>query len=195
MKKLLLVALVSMFSIVAFAQESTFGVKAGVNFAKITGDDLEDASGRTGFHVGAIAEFPLSEQFSIQPEAVYSQQGLEYDDFGFDIKLKLDYINIPIMAKYYFSTTRDLAIEFGPQIGILMNAKAEADGDEEDVKDDVKGSDISVGGGLSYQMETGWFAQARYMFGVSDINDTDDENTFGDNFTNSVLSISIGYRF
>ncbi|SDB42289.1 Outer membrane protein beta-barrel domain-containing protein [Flavobacteriaceae bacterium MAR_2010_188] len=194
MKKLVIVAALAMFGFNGFAQmESHFGVKAGVNFAKLTGDNVEDADGRTGFHIGAIYELMVGEKFFIQPELVYSQQGLQSKVDDFETKLKLDYLNIPVMAKYYIS--EDFAIEAGPQVGILMNAKGESDGRDTDVKDFFKGSDISLGGGLSYNMETGLFLQARYMIGISNVFDGGDEDTFGDDLTNSVLSFSVGYMF
>lgn len=195
MKKLIVMAAVAVFgfSQVQAQDGIQFGVKAGVNFAKLTGDDVEDADGRTGLHIGGVVEVPISEKFSVQPELIYSQQGLQFKDGDFESKLKLDYINIPVMAKFYVAD--GFAIELGPQIGILASAKAEADGDEEDIKDFVKKSDISLGGGVSYKMATGLFFQGRYMIGISDVNDTNDENTFGDNLNNSNLSLSIGYMF
>ncbi len=85
------------------AQEVKFGVKAGVNFASL-GADAEDVKARTSIHFGAMAEFMLSDKFSIQPELVYSAQGTKFDDSD-DLVTKLDYLNLPILAKYYFSVT------------------------------------------------------------------------------------------
>ena len=62
------------------AQNVTFGVKAGLNFACLSGDDAEDFDGRTSFHIGATAEFSLSETFSIQPELLYSGQGFNANE-------------------------------------------------------------------------------------------------------------------
>lgn len=202
MKKLFLFVIVGMFSFVALnaQEELNFGLKAGVNFAKLTGDDVEDADGRTGFHVGLIAEIFMGEKFAIQPELVYSQQGLqtkeEFLGEEFETKSKLDYLNIPVMGKYYVG--EDLAIEFGPQFGFNVSAKSEFEGggesDEEDIKDEIAGFDLGVGGGLSFNMETGWFAQARYIIGLSNVDDSD-EGGIEDDLTNSVLSLSIGYKF
>lgn len=55
-------------------QEVTFGAKAGVNFANVTGD-VENADSKIGFHVGRIVEIAISEKFSIQPELLYSAKG------------------------------------------------------------------------------------------------------------------------
>lgn len=184
----------------AQAQEGVqFGVKAGVNFAKLTGDDVEDADGRTGFHIGGVVEIPVSEKFSVQPELVYSQQGLqtEYDFEGINVeeKWKLDYINIPVMAKFYVA--EGFAIEAGPQFGFKASAKYEAEGGGESVEedlDDVAGFDLSLGAGVSYKLANGLFFQGRYMFGLSNVDDSD-ESGFEDDLTNSVLSLSVGFMF
>ncbi|WP_034258062.1 porin family protein [Altibacter lentus] len=191
----------------ANAQEVKLGVKAGVNFAKLTGDAVEDADGRTGFHLGGVVEIPVSETFAVQPEVLYSQQGLqqETDFFGdtLETKLKLDYINVPVMAKYY--VTDGLSIEAGPQFGFNVKAETEisvegdSDGDEiegtTDVSDSVSGFDLGLGGGLAYQLNNGVFFQARYMFGISNVDEDDDEGFIGDNLTNSTLSFSAGIKF
>jgi hypothetical protein len=201
MKKLMLFAAVAVFGFanVQAQGEIQFGVKAGVNFAKLTGDAVEDADGRTGFHIGGVVEIPVSEKFSVQPELVYSQQGLQskydFDGTSVEEKLKLDYINIPVMAKFYVSD--GFAIEAGPQFGFKMNAKYEVEGGGESFEEDaenVSGFDLGIGAGVSYKMDTGLFFQARYMFGLSNVNG-DEEEGFDDNLTNSVLGLSIGFMF
>ncbi|WP_432410410.1 porin family protein [Rasiella sp. SM2506] len=207
MKKQVILIAVAIFSFgVLQAQDIRFGAKAGVNFAKLTGDAVEDADGRTGFHIGGLVEFLISEKFSVQPELIYSQQGLQSkDEFGgveVETKFKLDYINIPIMAKYY--VTEGLSLEAGPQFGINTTAEFETElsGDDsndeffsgtEDVKDSTSGLDLGIGAGVGYRLDSGIFFQARYMFGVSDVGD--DDEVFGDSLTNSVLSLSAGYSF
>ncbi len=201
MKKLMLFAAIAVFGFakVQAQGEIQFGAKAGVNFAKLTGDDVEDADGRTGFHIGGLVEIPISEKFSVQPEIVYSQQGLQsksnFDGIEIESKLKLDYINIPVMAKFYVS--EGFAIEAGPQFGFNVSSKFEAERDGESFKEnaeDVAGFDLSLGAGLSYKLDSGLFFQGRYMFGLSNVNQAEEEG-FDDNLTNSVLSLSIGFMF
>lgn len=212
MKKLMLFAAVAVFGLSNVNAQDTnsgmsgssgnangiaFGVKAGVNFAKLTGDNIEDADGRTGFHIGGVVEIPVSEKFSVQPELVYSQQGLQFKEGDFESKLKLDYLNVPVMAKFYVAD--GFAIEAGPQFGFNMSAKNEfSDGDNSedvDIKDNVSGFDLSVGAGVSYKLPNGLFFQGRYMFGLSNVDKGDDEEGFDDNLTNSVLSLSVGFMF
>ena len=106
MKKILLSAVAVMaLGTAAQAQETSFGAKAGVNFANFAGD-VEDASARTGFHVGVVADYMFSETVGIGAELVYSQQGSQtewsdtYEEFGITVtemgerKQTLNYLNL-----------------------------------------------------------------------------------------------------
>ncbi|MEJ2113203.1 MAG: porin family protein [Flavobacteriaceae bacterium] len=187
-----------------------FGIKAGVNFASITGDETDDLSGLTGFHFGAVLDISISEKFSVQPELLYSTQGAEYKDSdAYDGKFKLNYINIPVMAKYYVA--EGFSIQAGPQIGFNTSAKDEYkytgvdpgfsdDSGTDDIKDFVKGTDFGINFGLGYEMQTGLNFSARYCLGLSDINDLPDNIDPGFSVgdiknQNGVFQISVGYMF
>ncbi|WP_044398457.1 porin family protein [Lacinutrix sp. Hel_I_90] len=213
MKKLILCAAVAIFGLTSIhAQDNSmnntndgidFGIKAGVNFAKLTGDDVEDADGRTGIHFGIVAEIPVSDVFSIQPEVLYSQQGLQQDFEGGESKLKLDYINVPVFAKFYVA--EGLAFEFGPQFGFNVSAKSEfqiegASGEEtasieSDLEDSVEAFDFGAGAGVSYKFDGGMFLQARYVLGLTSVYQGSSEGLFQDDLNNSNLSVSLGYKF
>jgi hypothetical protein len=221
MKKSILLVVAILFGIFSInAQTVNFGAKAGVNFADITGDESDSFDGRTSFHFGAVAEIPVSEKFYFQPEIIYSEQGSDYKDSETDTdgeytftetaegEIRLGYINIPVMAKYY--VTEGLSIEAGPQVGFLISAKNEYDytytetsleGDftdtesgEDDIKDYVKGIDFGVNFGVGYKLESGLNFVARYNLGLTDAND--DTNYLGDStYKNCVIQLSIGYFF
>jgi len=189
MKKLILLVAVMLFAFNVNAQGVDFGVKAGVNFASIGGDEADDFGSRTSFHFGVTAGIGVSDNFNVQPELVYSSQGASLDIEGIDADIKLDYVNLPIMAQ--FQVADGFSIELGPQFGFLMSAKVEADGEEEDIKDDLKGLDIGAGVGVNYAMASGLNIGARYNLGLSDINDGEGDISN----QNNVIQVSIGYRF
>jgi hypothetical protein len=95
------------------------------------------------------------------------------------------------MAKYYVA--EGFSIEAGPQVGFLMSAKAKAEGEEEDLKDFVKGIDFGFNLGLGYKMESGLNFAARYNLGLSNINDGEGSDDFKNQ--NSVMQVSVGYMF
>ncbi|TVZ50912.1 porin family protein [Dokdonia sp. Hel_I_53] len=188
MKKIFLsVAFVAATFITVNAQETTFGLKGGVNFASINGDDLDDLDGRTSFHVGAVANFGLTEAFAIQPEVVYSSQGASEEFEGDDINYRLNYINIPVLADYTFA--EGFSAQFGPQFGINVSSDVEFDGDTEDLED-VETLDLGLAGGLQYSLDQGIFFQARYTLGLNNIFDFEDADA-----KNGVFALSVGYNF
>ncbi len=172
----------------------SFGVKGGVNFASVTGDDFDSPDSRTSFHVGVLAEFPLDPMFSIQAEVLYSGQGFEYDIPAFvgedqHVEYQLDYINIPVLAKIY--ATRGLSFEVGPQFSFKVNEEIDTNpnGDDGDnVINEAESFDFGIAGGVSFTTEMGLFATGRYTYGVTDI--VKDVNA-----RNSVFQIGIGYKF
>jgi len=207
MKKLLLVAAFAVFTInFSQAQEVRIGAKAGVNFASVSGDETDRVDGRTSFHVGGLVEIPISEVFSVQPELLYSSQGAKSEIIinatTFESKLKLDYINIPILAKFYVAD--GFSLEAGPQIGFLVSADQEnevTEGDndnleiegEGDVSDFYSGIDLGIGAGVAYRLINGVFFSARYVLGLSNINDFDGSDDFKQQ--NNVIQLSVGYSF
>ena len=165
MKKLIVVVLLSIVSSAAFSQaQVALGIKAGINVAKINSDDLE-SSPITSFHGGAFALFKFT-AIGIQPELLFSQQGSKIDDISGDPQdLKMSYMTIPVMVKFYLPGGFNL--QAGPQFGFLN--KAEFDGT--DVKDSFKNSDITANVGVAWDAPFGLVLDARYNIGLSDISD------------------------
>ena len=196
MKKLLIFTAIALFGFTNVnAQDVNFGAKAGVNFASITGDDIGELDSKTSFHVGVVAEIVISEKFSFQPELLYSAQGATLSGFDVDVDLNLDYLNLPLMAKFYVG--EGFSLEAGPQVGYLLSAKVKASGvgesEEEDIKDVVKGIDFGVNFGIGYKLDIGLNFGARYNLGLS--NDNDDPESPDDSYKNSVIQVSVGYFF
>ncbi len=213
MKKVLFAAVAVFAFGAANAQDMSFGAKAGLNVSTLTGD-VEDTNSLIGAHAGVFAEFKISDKFSFQPELLFSMQGAkekisgteslggETYSFTEETKLKLSYINIPLMAKYYVA--EKFSLEAGPQIGFLMSAKGDYEYSEtfggetfsesasEDVKDGFKGIDFGLNFGAAYDFTDNLFAGVRYNLGLGDINDVED---FDGKINNSVFQVSIGYKF
>ena len=172
----------------------SFGVKGGVNLATINGS-IDSPDSRTSFHAGVFAELPVAEIFSIQVEALYSGQGAQFNFEGTDgdkAELQLDYINVPVLAKFYLF--KGFSVEAGPQLSFLLNDEIDVNPNSNDgdsptpFRDDLKTFEFGVAGGVTFQTDLGLFATARYIQGVTDI--ADDINV-----QNSVFQIGIGYKF
>jgi len=183
MKKILLLAVITVLGFTnAKAQKIKFGVKGGLNFASVSGDNTEGIDGVTSFNFGVLSEIPISDKFSFQPELMYSGQGYSYNDDT----IALSYFNIPLMGKYYL--TKGLSLEAGPQIGFLFSAKNE----KTDVKDSFNTFDFGVNFGLGYKFDNGLNFGARYNLGLIDINNVDNSSSKN---KNAVLQLYVGYFF
>jgi len=199
MKKIMLTAAAVLAFAFSNAQETKFGVKAGLNLANLTGD-YDGASSLIGFHVGGFAEIKLTDKFAIQPELLYSAQGAKIEqtffDESFEFDTKLNYLNIPVLAKYYI--TEGFSVEAGPQVGFLLSAKE----DGEDAKDYYKSVDFGFNVGAGYNFTENLSVGLRYTIGLSSIADVpDSEEGFEDfdvsdiDVKNSVFALSVGYKF
>ncbi len=196
--KLITAATVMLATVSMSAQERdiAIGVKGGVNFATVTGDDFGSPDSRTSFHVGLVTEFPMNDLLSIQAEALYSGQGFKGNFKGFDgdkVEYQLDYISIPVLAKIY--VTRGLSLEVGPQFSFKINDEFDfnpnsnnGDINLENTSFAAKDFEVAVGAGLTFQTEMGLFASGRYNYGLTEII----ENT---DIKNSVFQVSVGYKF
>ncbi|WP_291141996.1 porin family protein [Flavobacterium sp. UBA7680] len=194
MKRIILAAIAVMAFSFANAQETRFGVKGGLNLSTL-GGDASGVSSLVGFHVGGFAEIKIIDKLAIQPELLFSTQGAKEKFFGESYNTNLNYINVPVLAKYFI--TDQFTVEAGPQIGFLVSAKT----DGEDVKDLYKSIDAGFNIGAGYNFTENLSVNLRYYFGLAnvvDINqDIEDWEDYVDSYkvNNNVLSLSLGYKF
>ncbi len=193
-KSIVLIAMLLMGTVYTTAQEYVmFGIKGGVNFSSVTGDafsDFEDESARTAFHLGLLAEIPISDRFSLQPEVLYSAQG--YDvvriEDGQDVERRFDYISVPVLAKLYLID--GFALEAGPQFSYLVENELGRGDDEIELSDDYLNKfDFSVGLGASWKLSN-FFVYGRYNVGLTEIYDIE-----GADAKNGVIQLGVGLLF
>ncbi len=192
MKNLFLITLLSICTFHASkAQNLRFGAKAGLNLSTFTGDALTGLDTREGFHIGALVEIPLSEKFSVQPELLYSQKGSEF----FSRELSLNYLDIPVMAKYHI--IKGLSAELGPVASILLGAEETDREVVVDVSDFTKKFDIGIGAGATYRLDLGVFFSLRFTKGLMNISKSNPSENYESDWKvqNNVFQISAGYSF
>lgn len=112
-------------------------------------------------------------------------QGCKVDD----ATVKLDYINVPLLANVYVA--KGFAVKLGLQPGFKVNYKYSADGVSVDGDKLLKanGVDLSIPVGVSYEYQN-FVLDGRYNFGVTKVFDAD-----GTKDKNSVFQITLGYKF
>jgi outer membrane protein with beta-barrel domain len=181
----------------ASGQGFTVGVKGGVNFSKVTFDGEDGSTSldtRISGVIGGFVRFPLLSWLELQPEGLYSMKGGKQEEFGITSVVKLDYLEVPVLARIPLGGARYFAIA-GPYFGVRLRAKASTEfsgGTEEmDIADQVERLDFGavVGGGV----ELGSLVfDGRYSFGFKDVDaDTSDSVKA----KNRVISATVGFRF
>ncbi len=175
-------------STATFAQHAvgsfTLQPKVGISIADITKNDLTKS--RIGFVGGLEGEYQVADIFSLSLGVNYSQEG--YKVKNSDAKVKLDYINVPILANVY--VVKGLAVKLGVQPGFNVGKSLTKDGitSSGSAEDDiVKSVALSIPVGLSYEISN-VVLDARYNWGVT-------KAFNGFDSKNSVFQVTVGYKF
>lgn len=208
MIKRLTTAALSIFMIVSYglihqvnAQSPIdFGVKGGVNIANLSSDD--DLDSRTGIHAGLVLDFSLPLlPIGVESGIYYTQKGAEFTEEGITVTGKLDYIEVPVLAKISLGPPGPFSphVVVGPYAAFNTKAEFEASSGSaslsEDFSDQTSDLDFGAIAGVGADFNLGLTklnVSARYSYGFSNINDSDFEV---DEENNRVFMISAGIMF
>lgn len=206
MKKIILTVFIAVLTVINAEAQAEVGIKAGVNFASIMGETPRGLRFRTAYDFGLVAEFETSPSTSVQPEIMYSSQGFHYDGGRINGEIiaednyKLDYLNIPIVFKYYFS--EGASFEVGPQVGFLLSAKtADNTINNGDLRDNLTNASFDFLVGFGYKFDNGFNLNARYVGGLTNIwkgyvkNPPPGYWYYDYGKRNSVFQLTVGYYF
>ncbi len=190
MKYVLTVTMAAILMVnVANAQHVNIGLKGGLNLYNINNDQGSSNDTKAGVYIGLLGHIHLARQWAFQPELVFSVQGTKYTSGLVDTRLNLNYVNVPLLIQYMFDN--GFRIQAGPQIGFLASAKANANDNNTDIKDNYKAVDLGLGVGMSYvHPPSGVGLDVRYNLGLSNIN----ENTAAVS-TNRGIQLGLFYLF
>ncbi|MGL4994103.1 MAG: porin family protein [Bacteroidales bacterium] len=193
MKRIATILMILIYSISMYATEKiSFGPKAGLLISTMTNGG--EMNPRISAQFGLFFSYKFNETLSLQPELLYSMQGVKEDDFGVEAKLNLDYLQIPLMLK--LNLIKELYIELGPQIGFNTNSKLKGStsGVEAsiDIKEMINPVDVSFAVGVAYDFPIGVTANLRYNAGLTNVfkDVNNDENS-----KHMLFCIGIGWRF
>lgn len=170
------------------------GIKAGINLANLTGDDVSDDAGmKFGIAAGGYLVYEINPMFALQPELLFTMKGTFVDGEGYEQTTNLNYIEIPVLAKLNIPMDGMMkpAVFLGPAFGINMSATYDYEsdyGDDDGDIDDIKSTDFGLvlGAGASFGKIS---VDARYNMGLTNIYDLDGDPEA----KNSVISLLFGY--
>ncbi|MEA5461538.1 porin family protein [Arcicella sp. LKC2W] len=171
MKKVILVSILAISSISAFAQEKSFtaGLRLGVNLSQVSGNDLSLSSGGKvfnfspndtrayGFVGGVFLRF--GKTIFIQPEILLSQKGGKFNVFedgkanGKTVDLKLTNLDLPILVGIKIGNV--LRVNAGPVATFKLSDSGNL-GDSIEEYQGQKASEIFNNVTLGYQAGVGF---------------------------------------
>ena len=181
------------------AQDRGLGVTGGVLFAtqQIDGESDPPALGtRVGAVGGAFYTLPLGSWLAAQIEGLYAMKGATLDVLGINSTVKIDYVEVPILARVRLgSGRRHYHVDGGiaPAFRVRARAATAFSGatEELDIASSVERVDLGVAGGGGVVF--GAFSiDARYTFGLRDI---DADKSDSSRTKNRALAVTAGYRF
>jgi hypothetical protein len=129
---------------------------------------------------------------------MYSQQGSSLDYNNIDgLKICTEYINVPVLCNFHLG--KCFSLKAGLQPGVNLSAKAKAGGVSADLSEfggDAKTFDIAMPIGMSFAFNN-LVIDARYALGLNTAfkGKIDDDNLNNADLSNSVFSLTLGYRF
>ena len=183
MKKFFLIAIVLIAVTGVKAQNEGFSIapKIGVNIAKISGFGSSCKS-LTGLNIGITGQYRFENSFAIESGLIYSQQGVKVflDGGGRSyFKERINYINIPVLAKYYI--TKGLNVFAGPGLGFCVSKGSLTY---------FKDFDLAANVGAGYEFDFGLLLQANYNISLTKLSKYSDNK-----YRNNVFQGSAGWRF
>jgi hypothetical protein len=209
MKKLIIAMLAIGSIFTATAQtKTTFGVKGGVNFAKVYASadntsETANSGGITSFHAGVFADAPIGQGFSIQPALYYSGKGFDSNDGINTGKLKLNYLQLPVnvvynvpvsSGKFFFGAGPYAAYGISGKVQDQISGRSVSVDVNfgNDAGSDVKRMDYGITGLVGFQFTNRLLLSANYDLGLSNIMPGDN---LGYSVKNKVAGISLGFTF
>ncbi len=169
MRKVLFIATAVLFGLNVQAQSVDFGITAGYlnGRASVKFDEGTFSDSQSGFFIGALVDFVLTEKTSIQPELLYANI-----DEGSALML-------PVMLKSYI--TEKLNFQVGPQFVFSLEESVE----------DFSNVELGLAGGLGFDITSNFFLQARYSFQLSNSYTGNEDVKVRANY----FTAGVGYKF
>ncbi|RZK93209.1 MAG: PorT family protein [Pedobacter sp.] len=183
MKKLILASVLFLAGTAVKAQQVSLIPKAGINISKQAIQDIDGEKMKVGFQGGVGFNIATGKNFSVQPELNYISKGTKFEAGNINRKLNLNYLEIPVLAKYSFGPAY---VNAGPSIGLLISKKDEV---RQNYGTELKKLDFGVqmGAGLALPLGIGKvIVDGRYALGLSELS----KNV---NVKNRGIIASLGY--
>lgn len=201
-------ALTLLGSVTAFGQV-TVGIKGSAQLAKETfagsGQSIT-ADNIVGFQAGLILKAPVSDQFSIRPQLLYSVKGLKLSSnvlgTGNEAKATINYLEVPIQLAYAFEAGEgNIVIGAGPYLAYALNGtgttttngKTTTESLDFSSSDAQKRFDYGLTVSAGYELNSGLGLSFYYSPGLANLSSSSSSSIL--TTKNTAIGISISYFF
>ena len=225
MKKIITTLVLAVATLgVAQAQEFKVGVKAGglfsnAAFKKDTKEGITtkyNTGFKFGYQFGVLGEYNFNDKLGVEVDVLYAFQGAKFNSIEFSrgdvsfpkVDIKNGEINTQMNVNHIwlkYSVAEGLRPKLGVNVSNLiktsLKGEYENEGDKYNFADakyePKKKFDFGVGAGIEYNHSSGFFVEATYNYGLTELSikekgDADSENA---PFKNSVIQLNVGYKF
>ena len=226
MKKIITTLVLAVATLgVAQAQEFKVGVKAGglfsnVAFKKQTKGVFTskyNTDFKFGYQFGVLGEYNFNDKLGVEVDVLYAFQGAKLTSLegGLEghtpikVNIKNGELNTQMNVNHIwlkYSLTESLRPKLGVNVSNLiktsLKGEVENEGDTLNFADakyePKKKFDFGVGAGIEYNHDSGFFVEATYNYGLTELSikkkggDANAESTY---FKNSVIQLNVGYKF
>ena len=232
MKKIISILALVFLTIVSSAQSLIpikYGIKAGLNLSSLNISSIEgvnptDNSSQTGIAAGFIVHIPLSDEWFINPEVLYSQKGAKFnyafthdyeinqrDEYKTTNQVTLSYVELNPTISY--KATDKLALNFGPSVSFLIGEDITPQDLERDNANtahiltdglvETASLDVGLNLGISYFFTEHFFVDSRVYTGFLEVASATQpyEEIINNNpdpaytLKNSAIVLSLAYLF
>jgi hypothetical protein len=190
MKKMMMIAVMAVMCLTANAQkmrhnagkitiQPMVGFSVGTFRGEYSSATISGNKARVGLAIGAEAEYyTTTDWLSLSAGVKYEQLGWEWKNAS---TVKLDYIDIPLMANFYVA--KGFALKIGLQPGFLVNDNANGE---------CKSFNFSIPVGLSYEFKNGITLDLRGGYSLTRVDKFDGNDL---KYYTDGGSLTIGYKF
>lgn len=199
LKQLTCAFILGLMTITAQAQNSTYGVKGGLNLSNFFTENVDDENLRTGLHFGLYSKTALVDEILyLQAELGYSGKGAKIEGSNGEAELGLGYLELPILASIGLGDL--LFIEGGAYASYLLsaNVSGETSGGSsfsDDIStEDFKDFDYGLAVGANFNLSP-LVVGVRYYYGLQNIIDNDFATFTGIEARNSTFQAYVAFEF
>jgi hypothetical protein len=179
-----------------------FGVKGGLNFAKVSKASEINSDTKSGFHLGLFLAPPSKSLISSRTEIMFSRQGYNYKTTNTGT-VDLDYIQLGQLMS--INITKFFSLMFGAQTAYLVSASVDSsnasgtNGTENQMMDLMNRIDYGYAIGGEVHPISGLVIGIRYNVSLAkiykDVQSFQMPSFTAEDAQNNLIMLSVGWRF